>query len=99
MRFRSASPSSPVRHENASSVGLAVAALAMPLLVCPSAVATAISSRSGISRGTKLGAVIIVLPIYPVAFLAAARVFRLPSQSLLRVLSGLVGICSDHGGR
>jgi len=41
-------------------------------VACPGAVATAISSCSGMSRGTNLGAVIIVLPIYPVAFLAAA---------------------------
>ncbi len=78
--------------EGLDAVQLALVPMATPLIAGPGALATAISLADTLGHGPTILGMGLVLALSFAAFVAAAWVFPLLGQALLRLLSRLVGI-------
>ncbi|MCH7616716.1 MAG: MarC family protein [Chloroflexi bacterium] len=78
--------------ENPKPVDVALVPLATPLMAGPGALAAATSLSQSVGHEETITAIVLVLLVSFVAFIAAERVFGLLGESTMRLLTRLVGI-------
>jgi multiple antibiotic resistance protein len=78
--------------EDPKPIDVALVPLATPLMAGPGALAAATSLSQSVGRGETITAIVLVLLVSFVAFIAADRVFGLLGESTMRLLTRLVGI-------
>ncbi len=82
----------PAVEEDPKPVDVALVPLATPLMAGPGALAAATSLSQSVGREETITAIVLVLLVSFVAFIAAERVFGILGESTMRLLTRLVGI-------
>ncbi len=82
----------PAVEDDPKPVDVALVPLATPLMAGPGALAAATSLSQSVGREETIAAIVLVLLVSFVSFVAAERVFGLLGESTMRLLTRLVGI-------